>query len=152
MVVGGTERGLGFLTLPLSSRESVLDRHEGLLRDAVEDSSVFGDLPLRLQQYFDGEKVTFPYKLDFSGATAFQEAVWRETRSISYGEVRSYAWLARQIGKPQACRAVGWALARNRLPIIVPCHRVVASDGGLGGFSGGLWLKKRLLELEMDRQ
>ncbi|HEY50114.1 MAG TPA: methylated-DNA--[protein]-cysteine S-methyltransferase [Dehalococcoidia bacterium] len=151
MVVGGTERGLRFLTLPRSYRESVLDGNEGLFRDAVEDSSVFGDLPLRLQRYFDGEKVTFPDTLDFSEATAFQETVWGETRSISYGEVKSYSWLARQIGKPQACRAVGRALARNRLPIIVPCHRVVASDGGLGGFSGGLWLKRRLLELEAGR-
>jgi len=74
--------------------------------------------------------------------------VWQATRLIPYGETRSYLWVAVQIGKPGAARAVGQALGRNPLPVIVPCHRVIAADGGLGGFTGGLEMKRRLLELE----
>jgi len=74
--------------------------------------------------------------------------VWQATRLIPYGETRSYLWVAVQIGKPGAARAVGQALGRNPLPVIIPCHRVIASDGGLGGFTGGLVMKRRLLELE----
>jgi O-6-methylguanine DNA methyltransferase len=119
--------------------------------DAVEVTSAFGDLPSRLQRYFNGEKVLFSDRLDLSGATSFDRAVWETTLSIPYGETRSYAWVAQQIGRPRAFRAVGSALARNPFPIVVPCHRVVASSGNLGGFSGGLALKKSLLELEAGR-
>ena len=147
----GTARGLRCLTLPLASRRAALAASHDLINDAVEDSSAFGDLPSRLQRYFNGEKVAFLDGIDLSGATAFQKAVWDATRSISYGEVRSYGWLAQQIEKPRAYRAVGQSLARNPLPLIVPCHRVIAGDGSLGGFSGGLELKQYLLDLEAGR-
>ena len=78
----------------------------------------------------------------------FQREVWEATRLIAYGEARSYQWVAGQIKKPKATRAVGQALGSNPLPIIVPCHRVLASDGKLGGFTGGLDMKKNLLHLE----
>ena len=146
--LGGSEVGLVLLTLPKSSRKAALSGIKEFAGDAVEDTSAFSDLPYRLQGYFDGEKVSFPDSLDLSGATTFHRAVWNATRSIPYGETRTYAWVAQQIGRPQAFRAVGGALARNPFPIIVPCHRVLASNGNLGGFSGGLALKKRLLELE----
>jgi methylated-DNA-[protein]-cysteine S-methyltransferase len=74
--------------------------------------------------------------------------VWLATQKILHGETRSYGWIAGQLGKPEAARAVGQALGRNPLPIIVPCHRVVSGNGGLGGFTGGLDMKKYLLELE----
>jgi methylated-DNA-[protein]-cysteine S-methyltransferase len=74
--------------------------------------------------------------------------VLETVRSIPHGEVRSYGWVARQIGKPKAARAVGQALAANPMPLVVPCHRVIGSDGSLTGFTGGLKMKKRLLELE----
>jgi O-6-methylguanine DNA methyltransferase len=151
VVIGGSEIGLSFLTLPQPSLEAVLAGIEDFVTGAVEEDSAFGDLPLRLQCYFDGEMLTFPDKLDLEGATDFQQVVWNATRSIPYGEVRSYAWVAKRIGRPGACRAVGGALARNRFPIIVPCHRVVASDGTLGGFGGGLRLKKHLLSIEAGR-
>ena len=100
----------------------------------------------RLQAYFDGSKVAFPDKLDLSVATPFQIKVWGITRLIPYGETRSYRWVAEQMGQPAAARAVGQALAKNPLLIIIPCHRVIAGDGKLGGFSayhGGKWNGKR---------
>jgi len=151
VAVGGSEMGLSFVTLPQPSPEAALAGIEGFVKGAVEEDSAFGDLPFRLQRYFDGEMVAFPDKLDLGGATDFQQAVWNATRSIPYGEVRSYAWVAKRIGRPAACRAVGGALARNRLPIVVPCHRVVAGDGSLGGFGGGLELKRYLLDMEAGR-
>jgi len=99
--------------------------------------------------YFTGQRVDFPDRLDLSGATPFQRGVWQAARLIPYGETRSYAWVAGQIGKPKAARAVGQALGRNPLPLIVPCHRVLAADGGIGGFSGGVEMKKYLLAHEM---
>jgi O-6-methylguanine DNA methyltransferase len=151
VAMGGSEAGLAILTLPKSSRKAALSEIKEFAPDAVEDTSAFDDLPNRLQRYFNGEKVLFPERLNQSGATTFHRAVWNATVSIPYGETRTYAWVAQQIGKPRALRAVGGALARNPFPIIVPCHRVVASNGNLGGFRGGLALKRRLLELEAGR-
>ena len=109
----------------------------------------YTNLIQRLQAYFNGNKVTFlDDKLDLSAATPFQLKVWEITRLIPYGETRSYHWVAEQIGQPAAARAVGQALARNPLPVIIPCHRVVASDGKLGGYSGGLEIKRSLIHLE----
>lgn len=118
------------------------------VNQAVFSLEPFADLVERLKVYFDGRKVTFTDELDLSGATPFQRGVWERTRLIPYGETRSYLWVARQIGKPGAMRAVGQALGRNPLAIIVPCHRVIASDGGLGGFGGGVEMKRYLLWME----
>lgn len=148
VVIGGSKAGLSFVTRPLPSREAALSAIEDSMKGAVEEAYAFSDLPHRLQRYFDSEKVTFPDKLDLDDATDFQGAVWNAARSIPYGETRSYAWVAKQIRSPRACRAVGGALARNSFFIIVPCHRVVASDGQLGGFGGGLEMKQQLLQLE----
>jgi O-6-methylguanine DNA methyltransferase len=98
--------------------------------------------------YWAGEPVEFDLKLDLSGATPFQTAVWEGLRMIPYGEMRSYDWVAGAIGRPSAPRAVGHACGRNRLPIVIPCHRVIRKDGSLGGYTGGLRIKKRLLEIE----
>ena len=117
-------------------------------RQAICSSRRLSEIEERLKDYFKGEKVDFSDKLDLSTATPFQKQVWLATRSIPSGQTRSYQWVAVQIGKPGAARAVGQALGRNPLPIIVPCHRVLASGGGLGGFGGGLELKRRLLRLE----
>ena len=115
---------------------------------ATRSPDLFDDLMERFRGYFNGHKTTFPDKLDLSGATPFQREVWQATRLIPYGATRSYAWVANQIRRPRAVRAVGQALGRNPLPVIVPCHRVIASDGKLGGFTGGLDMKRRLLYLE----
>ena len=99
--------------------------------------------------YFAGKKVDFSgYKIRPEGGTEFQRKVWEALRRIPYGQTRTYKWLAGQVGMPNAARAVGNACGANPLPIIQPCHRVVASDGSLGGFSGGVSLKRNLLCLE----
>jgi O-6-methylguanine DNA methyltransferase len=86
--------------------------------------------------------------MDLSSGTDFQRRVWRALQKIPRGQTRSYGWVARKIGRPKAARAVGTACGANPVPIIIPCHRVIASDGSLGGFGGGLPLKRRLLALE----
>lgn len=144
----GSNSGLRQSTLPQpSAREA-----ERLLGDRLKDAtfcpSLFAELVERLKSYFAGNRVAFPDKLDLSPATPFQREVWRLTRLIPYGETRSYSWIAKKMGKAGAGRAVGQALAKNPLPIIIPCHRVIASDGRLGGYSGGLETKRYLLQQE----
>ena len=107
-----------------------------------------GGFARQLQAYADGKAVRFSSRLDFSSGTPFQQKVWRALQTIPRGETRSYAWVARKIGRPRAVRAVGAACGANPIPVIVPCHRVIASDGSIGGFGGGLALKRRLLALE----
>ena len=80
--------------------------------------------------------------------TEFERKVWETLKEIPYGETRTYKWLAEKIGKPHAFRAVGNALGKNPIPIIFPCHRVIETDGSLGGYSGGTDIKRRLLEIE----
>jgi len=101
----------------------------------------------QLGDYFAGSRREFRLPLDFRG-TLFQKSVWAALLTIPYGETRSYADIARLIGKPSACRAVGAANGRNPISIIAPCHRVVASNGALTGFAGGIAVKRYLLDLE----
>ncbi len=100
-----------------------------------------------LEEYFAGKRREFTFALDLRG-TDFQQACWRALLAIPYGETRSYADIARAVGKPNAFRAVGMANNRNPVAIVVPCHRVIASNGSLCGFGGGLDVKRKLLELE----
>lgn len=87
-------------------------------------------------------------RIDISCGTPFQQKVWRALRTIPKGQTRSYAWVAKKIGKPKAVRAVANACGANPYPVVIPCHRVIRSDGSLGGFSGGLKLKRKLLARE----
>lgn len=144
----GSAAGLRRTVLPQPAPEAVLDLLAMGLPESIADPFPFGDLPLRLRRYLAGEQVPFDDELDLTGTTPFNRDVWQATRLIPYGETQSYSWIAQQIGRPKALRAVGQALARNPFPIVVPCHRVLSKDGSLGGFSGGLEMKKRLLELE----
>jgi methylated-DNA-[protein]-cysteine S-methyltransferase len=107
-----------------------------------------GGVDRELQAYFAGQLKSFTCRYDLAALPPFTRAVLELTAKIPYGEVRSYAWIARELGKPKAARAVGNALARNPVPIIVPCHRVVRGDGAIGGFALGSAWKKRLLDLE----
>lgn len=150
----GTREGLRRLILPQPMPERtlhLLNEFAVKLRGNVlseAEAGYFGDLPQRIKDYLNGNSVGFPDKLDLSGASPFQKKVWQVTRSIPYGKTRTYAWIAGELGMPKATRAVGQALARNPLPIIIPCHRVICSTGNLGGFSGGIGWKQRLLEIE----
>jgi methylated-DNA-[protein]-cysteine S-methyltransferase len=101
----------------------------------------------QLQEYFAGGRTRFELPLDLAG-TEFQRLAWMALADIPYGTTRSYAEQALQIGRPTAIRAVGAANGRNPLPIVLPCHRLVASNGALIGFGGGLWRKRALLDLE----
>lgn len=141
-------KGLLATALPQPSAQEAQQRLGKSVNQATRSPRLFTDLVERLKVYFSGKKVGFPDELDLSGATPFQREVWEITRLIPYGETRTYLWVAEQIKRPRAPRAVGQALRRNPFPIIVPCHRVVASDGGLGGFGGGVEMKRYLLRLE----
>ena len=101
----------------------------------------------QLEQYFARERREFDVALNLDG-TPFQLAVWQELLRIPYGETRSYGEIARNLGKPGAARAVGMANNANPIPIIIPCHRVIGSDGSLVGFAGGLPTKQKLLAVE----
>jgi methylated-DNA-[protein]-cysteine S-methyltransferase len=144
----GSPAGLRRTTLPQPSEKAALIALGNDVKEASPTTMLFSDLIKRFQAYFSGGIAAFPDRLDYNGFTPFQRAVWEATRRIPHGQTRSYGWVAQQLGKPGAARAVGQALGRNPFPIIVPCHRVLAGDGGLGGFSDGLEMKKLLLELE----
>ena len=127
-------------------------------RAVAMTSSLTDDLPqvrflaqavTELEQYFAGERREFDVALAPMG-TPFQRAVWQQLRGIPYGKTCSYKDIAAAIGQPKAVRAVGSANGRNPLCIVIPCHRVIAADGSLGGYSGGLGLKSRLLDLEKN--
>jgi methylated-DNA-[protein]-cysteine S-methyltransferase len=104
----------------------------------------------QLREYFAGQRIEFDLPLALDG-TPFQRVVWRTLQEVPYGETVSYGELARRVGKPNAARAVGSANGANRIPIVIPCHRVIAAGGKLGGFGGGLPTKEALLALEAKR-
>jgi methylated-DNA-[protein]-cysteine S-methyltransferase len=110
--------------------------------------SVPYDMERQLQQYSNGKSVLWKVPLDLSSGTEFQQKVWQVLTTIPRGETRSYGWVAKKIGKSGASRAVGTACGANPVPVIVPCHRVIAGDGSIGGFGGGLPMKRRLLKSE----
>ncbi|MFC1899709.1 methylated-DNA--[protein]-cysteine S-methyltransferase [Chloroflexota bacterium] len=141
-------QGLQNITLPQTSAQKAQILLEEEIKDAEWSPGHFHELLGRFQLYFSGIKVTFPDKLFFSSATPFQRSVWEATKLIPYGETRSYGWVAQEIDSPKSARAVGQALGKNPIPIIVPCHRVIAGDGGIGGFGGGPKMKRQFLALE----
>jgi len=104
----------------------------------------------QLAEYFEGKREAFSVPLDFAG-TSFQKKVWQALLTIPYGETRSYASIAKQIGHVKAVRAVGAANGKNPLSIIAPCHRVIGANGKLTGFAGGLAVKEQLLALEAGK-
>jgi len=126
------------------------DRHGRVPLNLVAEDArhpVLLEAERQLNEYFGGSRTAFDLPLDASG-TPFQRRVWDALMSIPFGETRSYAEIARQIGSPSAVRAVGAANGRNPVSIVTPCHRVIASSGALTGFAGGLDVKARLLRLE----
>ncbi|HXD42010.1 MAG TPA: methylated-DNA--[protein]-cysteine S-methyltransferase [Ramlibacter sp.] len=143
MIVAATDRGLAGLWfegqrhLPDSSAWPEQPGHP-VLRQAIA----------QLQEYFAGGRTGFDLPLDLQGGTAFQQSVWQALLAIPRGDTTSYGALSQRIGQPAAVRAVGAAVGRNPLSIIVPCHRVLGADGSLTGYAGGLERKSALLQLE----
>jgi methylated-DNA-[protein]-cysteine S-methyltransferase len=115
--------------------------------DIVEETPLLKKAYLELEEYFNGNRKLFDLPLAPTG-TEFQKKVWKALEEIPYGETRSYKEIATYIGNEKACRAVGMANNRNPIPIFIPCHRVIGSNGDLTGYAGGLDLKKKLLKIE----
>jgi len=147
--LASTSRGLAVVELPHASGRGL----EGWLRRSLPGArceEAFAPnraAAVQIVEFLEGKRQGFELPLDPRG-TAFQRAVWSELARIPYGETRSYADVARAIGRPLAVRAVGAANGANPLALVVPCHRVIAADGSLGGYGGGLELKARLLAME----
>jgi AraC family transcriptional regulator, regulatory protein of adaptative response / methylated-DNA-[protein]-cysteine methyltransferase len=150
MIAGAIDEGVSLLEFAdRRMLENQIKRLERLLRQPLVpgDHPYLRELREELEGYFAGTRRSFTVPLVFRG-TPFEERAWRELQRIPYGETCSYAELATRVGVPAAQRAVGRANGMNRLAIIIPCHRVVNSDGKLGGYGGGLWRKHWLLALE----
>lgn len=149
IAVVGSSEGLFRTILPAPDETTAVNNVTWGIKARQEDDE-FTEVRQAFIDYFKGRKVEFrfPVDLELLGCTDFQWDVWEATVRIPYGQLRSYGWIADEIGRPRAARAVGQALGVNQLPIIIPCHRVVRFDGSLGGFSGGLHWKEELLRLE----
>jgi O-6-methylguanine DNA methyltransferase len=149
--IASSDRGIAYLELPRATGCG----HSGHGRRYFPDAEICeGFAPNReaiaqVTEYLEGKRERFELALDLRG-TRFQLAVWGALAEIPCGELRSYAEIAREIGRPLAVRAVGNAAGSNPVPLVVPCHRVVAARGRLGGYAGGTAIKARLLALERD--
>lgn len=149
LLAAATAAGLVRVTLPGEDHDRVLES----LGEALHARPKASPQPLdhvsrEVAEYFAGTRTQFDVPLDLSLARGFRRAVLTELRAVGYGKTVSYGELASLAGNPRASRAAGSACATNPLPIVIPCHRVVRSDGGLGGYGGGLEVKRYLLDLE----
>ncbi len=150
--VASTEAGLAYVELPHSSGRGMRDWMERYVpeRRCVDEIGPNRAAIEQILEYLASERTDFDVPLDLRG-TPFQRTVWNALLEIPYGESRSYADVARAVGRPKAQRAVGSANSANPVSLIVPCHRVIAADGSLGGYGGGQELKARLLAMERSR-
>lgn len=150
--IASTERGLAWLGLPRAAGRGFAGWLAAAAPGARRERSFAAnrDAIRQVIEYLDGKRRHFDLPLDLRG-TPFQRAVWAGLLEIPYGETRSYGELARAIGRPSAVRAVGLANGANPVPLVVPCHRVIAAGGRIGGYGGGLELKRRLLAMEQGR-
>ena len=147
------QKGLRIFILPEESEKDVLFkiRKELKCNNLFEDNRGWGSLIKKVKEYYTGKKVDFTdYQLNLDDYTDFQKEILQTVRKIPYGEIRSYKEAAEAAGYPRAYRAVGNTMKNNPLPLVVPCHRVIKSDGSLGGFSGkeGIALKRKMIDLE----
>jgi methylated-DNA-[protein]-cysteine S-methyltransferase len=142
LLVARHEAGLAALSFEKNGRRVDPDD------DWKRDDAAFADVREQLREYFAGERRVFDLALAPRG-TPFQQDVWTALQAIPYGQTRSYSQIAGSIGRPDAVRAVGAANGANRIPIIIPCHRVIGSNGSLTGFGGGMATKRFLLDLEL---
>ena len=149
--LAGTEDGLSRLSMK-PTPEEVLEDLDDDIRGCQQDDTAFAQAQGCLERYFHGDTGALDeIVLDLDGAPPFFAAAWEACRSIPAGETRSYAWLAAEAGRPNAARAAGQAMAKNPLALVIPCHRVIGSNGDLHGYgAGGLTVKARLLQMEQE--
>jgi len=148
--VGATEEGVACVVLPGAKGRPALRDLERLVQASPPPAAAAcaAQAEREIREYLAGNRREFTVPLDLRGVSAFERSVLLAERRVPYGRTITYGELAERIGRPGAARAVGGALARNPVPLLVPCHRTVAAGGRLGGFSGGPALKRRLLALE----
>ena len=152
LILAATERGLVKVAFDSTPLDQVLDELAATVGTRLMRApSRFDDAARQLGEYFSGSRREFALPLDWRLASGFRLDVQRYLPQITYGSTASYAEVAQGVGNPRAVRAVGTACAKNPLPIVVPCHRVVRSDGTLGNYAGGPEVKRKLLELEAPR-
>jgi len=148
LFVAASDRGLASISFQ-AEPELQLERLARIAGPRVLRSPASVDLARReLDEYFSGRRQTFDVTLDLRALPTFTVDVLRELARVPYGETTTYGALAARVGRPTAARAVGTVMNRNRIPIVLPCHRVVGSTGDLTGYAGGLDIKRRLLRLE----
>jgi methylated-DNA-[protein]-cysteine S-methyltransferase len=143
----GSSKGLMSLCFTKQSFDQRLKQHFAGAQPKRSDLP-FRSITKQLDAYFKGRPVKFVYQADLLSGTGFQKAVWQKLSELLPGQLTTYGSLAREIKRPKSSRAVGQAVGANPLPIIIPCHRVISSSGKLGGFTGGVGLKKKLLSIE----
>jgi O-6-methylguanine DNA methyltransferase len=150
MGVAETAQGIARIVLPKGSKKAALsDLRVGTPKPGKATLSPrLRAAQKQLTEFLTGTRTSFKLPLDLSEGTAFQRRVWRALQTVPYGRLRSYQGLAGLVGGKRYARAVGNAVGANPLPIVIPCHRIVARDASLGGFSGGLPTKRKLLALE----
>ncbi len=148
LFVAATEAGLVRVAFDQTEASFVTDLRRQLKRDVIQSADRMAGVVAQLEAYFAGKRRAIDVPIDLSQVAPFQRSVLMAARGIPSGQVVSYGEIARRIGRPQASRAVGQALGRNPVPIVIPCHRVVPSGGGLGGYVGGLDVKRKLLKME----
>lgn len=150
MYVAATDRGLVRVSWQQRSQETFEREMEERFPDrpVVHDPDALAEVERQLREYFGGDRSRFDLPVDLSALSPFERRVLESARGIPYGQVVPYSELAQRIGKPKAARAVGNALGHNPVAIVVPCHRVVRRDGGLGGYTGGVRYKRDLLKIE----
>ncbi len=142
-----SRHGITRLILPRTSKAQALEETGGST-DACRDDAFFSQIARKLIRYFNGQRVIFDETLDLSGHSRFCLNVWHITREVPWGSTACYGEIARTMRNPRACRAVGRALGCNPVPIIIPCHRIIRSNGSPGGFNCGYEMKQKLLALE----
>ncbi len=148
LYVALTVKGVCLLSLHCGEKKFLQQLKDSGIKVIRRDHRKGGFVVKELESYFAGELCHFQTPIDLLWGTPFERRVWHELSRIPYGETRSYREVAKSVGVPQGYRAVGRAVGKNPIGIIIPCHRVILSDGGLGGFSSGVETKKYLLQLE----
>jgi O-6-methylguanine DNA methyltransferase len=152
LLLTSSDKGLVHIALPHQSGRDRLKEIKHAFPDCtlMEDGGKNREAVRQIEEYFRGVRTTFSLDLDLRG-TDFQKKVWKALMKVPYGWTRSYGQIARDIGHPRAFRAVGGACHKNPIPLVIPCHRIIGSDGSMTGFGGGISLKEKLLDLEKKR-